>query len=150
MGRRCGVCSRPDAGAINAALTEGRSARSVAIERSLSEDAVQRHASRHLVRPTGGAPMPASVRTVPAAGVEPLDELVDALRTQALAGNPAIVHQYRLALQAQADGKHAAPPTHDIVTDPAWLALRLRLLLALDPFPDAIAAVRVALQEPDR
>ncbi len=39
MARRCSVCSRPDAGAINALLGEGRSARSVAVERGLSEDA---------------------------------------------------------------------------------------------------------------
>ena len=146
MARACSVCSRPDAGAINALLADGRSARSVALELGLSEDAVQRHAQRHTGR--GGPatrPHPAAPATV--ATGDPLDELVDALRTQALAGNPALVHQYRLALSAQADVRHAAPPVRDLATEPEWIAVRTAILRALEPFPDARLAVAAAVDE---
>ena len=152
MARACTVCSRPDAGVVNAALAEGRSARSVALERGLSEDAVQRHAHRHTVRPivaaSRAAAVPSAAVATPgellAAG-DPLDELVNALRRQALAGNPALVHQYRLALAAQADVRHAAPPSRDLASEPEWRTLRAAILKALEPFPEARQAVADAL-----
>jgi hypothetical protein len=140
MARRCSVCSRPDAGSINALLADGRSARSVAMELGLSEDALQRHAANHARR--NGR----SSTVQPRNSDDPLDELVDALREQALAGNPAIVHQYRLALAAQADARHAVPPRSDLATEPEWIALRTRLMLVLEPYPEAIRAVVAALR----
>jgi hypothetical protein len=161
MARRCSICSRPDAGVLNALLGHGRSARSVAVEHGLSEDAMQRHASKHVPRMGDAAQRAARHPTLevdPRAGTplgtasdpdatppDPLDELVEALRTQALAGNPAIVHQYRLALAAQADARHAAPPTRDLATEPEWMALRTRLLRALEPFRAARDAILGAL-----
>lgn len=139
MPRRCSICVRPDAGTINAALAEGRSARSVALEHGLSEDALQRHhAASHGARHTAvppASPLPD----------HPLDELVDALRPHALTGDPQVAHQYRLALSAQADARNAAPPTRDLATEPEWLELRARLMAVLEPFPDATRAVIKAL-----
>lgn len=140
MGRSCSICTRPDAGAINAWLAEGRSARSVALELGLSDDAVQRHAQKH--RPTATPPEKAKK---PAAA-DPMGELVDALRHQALAGNPAIVHQYRLALEAQADAKHQAPPTRDLALEPEWIELRSKMLKALEPYPEARLAIAKAIE----
>lgn len=140
MPRSCSICVRSDAGAINALLHEGRSVLSVAKEFGASEDALQNHAhKKHQDR------TPAAPRTKPGKdAVDPLDELVTALRNQALsggAGNPAIVHQYRLALAAQSDAKHAAPPTRDLANEPEWLALREKLLAALEPYPAARLAI---------
>jgi len=133
---------------------------------------VQRHAARHLSRAAAIRPVEEALarerqgtrhdlepreevsrspahrsreRVAAAVGADPLDELVDALRAQALAGNPAIVHQYRLALAAQADARHAAPPTRALASEPEWVALRTRLLGALAPYPEATAAVLDAL-----
>lgn len=142
MARACSICARPDRGAIDALLGEGRSVRSVAAELGLSEDALGRHAHRH------GARQAKAARTPPTSALgDPLDELVGALRTQALAGNPAIVHQYRLALAAQTDVRHAAPPTRDLASEPEWLALRTKMLAALEPFPEARLAVAEAIGE---
>jgi hypothetical protein len=142
MARSCSICSRPDAGAINALLSEGRSARSVAVELGLSEDAVQRHAQRHLARHSAPVLVGALPSNPPR---DALDELVASLRTQALAGNPAIVHQYRLALSAQADARHAAPPSRDLATEPEWIALRTAMLNALADYPEARQAIADAL-----
>jgi hypothetical protein len=149
MARSCSICSRSDAGAINALLAEGRSARSVAVEFSVSEDALQRHAHKHATRQAAQTTAPA---TGAAGASDPtpsdsLDELVTALRIRALAGNPADTREYRLALAAQSDAKHAAAPQRDLATEPEWVNIRTRMLVALEPFPDARLAIVAALGE---
>jgi hypothetical protein len=147
MARACTVCSRPDAGTVNELLRSGRSARSVAVELGLSEDAVQRHAQKHLANPRN-FPEPAGARRPPSIGAgDPLDELVDALRAQALAGNPALVHQYRLALAAKAAAANATTRQVDLASASEWIEVRTRLLMALEPFPAARLAVAAALED---
>jgi hypothetical protein len=138
MGVACTVCALPLAGAINELLRSGRSARAVAGEFEVSYDALTRHARNHLARRPSTAAPPSPVD-------DPLDELVSALRVRALAGNPADTREYRLALQAQLDVRHAAPPTRDLAAEPEWIAVRARILAALEPFPEARQAVADAL-----
>lgn len=142
MGSRCGVCTNPSAGSIDERLRTGLPARAVAAEFGISYDALTRHARNHLDRARRAAP--SSIPTSTAG--DPLDELVAALRVRALAGNPSDTREYRLALQAQADARHAAPPTRDLASEPEWIALRTHLLAALRPFPDAKWAVVAALE----
>lgn len=140
MGQPCSVCGLPTAGAINELLRSGRSARAVAGEFGLSYDAVTRHARNHVSK------RPAA--TVPAdSDADPLDELVKALRVRALAGNPADTREYRLALAAQSDLRHAAPPQRDLATEPEWIEVRTRMLAALEPFAEARLAIVAALGE---
>jgi hypothetical protein len=118
----------------------------VAVEMSLSRDALGRHARSHLGRRIA-APRSTSVKVNGAAHLDPLDELVAALRVRALAGHPTDTREYRLALAAQADAQHAAPPRTDLAAEPEWQALRTTLLAALEPYPEARLAVAVALGE---
>ena len=136
MGRSCSVCRLPAAGAVNVLLRSGRSARSVAREFGLSDDSVGRH--RHHVPRDEVAPA--------AAAGDPLDELVVALRVRALAGNPSDTREYRLALAAQADARHAAPPLRDFASEPEWADLRTLMLAALDPFPESRTAITDVLR----
>jgi transposase-like protein len=142
MARNCSICSRPDAGAVGELLRSGRSVRSVALEFGLSDDALGRHARHHVSRPA--APASSHPRAAAPAG-DPLDELVQALRVRALAGSPADTREYRLALAAQSDARHSAPPQRDLATEPEWLALRTAMLAALDGFPEARQALADAL-----
>lgn len=142
----CSICSRRDAGAINGLLLEGRSVLSVAREFSLSEDALQNHNrkghTQRRVIPT--IPRAKSAKTPD----DPLDELVILLREQALsggAGNPAIVHQYRLALQTQKEAKNGAPVGRDLEAEPEWIAMRSKMLKALENYPEARIAIAEAL-----
>lgn len=137
MARRCSICSRSDSSEIDANLAEGRSARSIAHDLGLSEDALQRHA-RHRHRPTA--------ETVPNATADPLAELVDALRARALTGDPQVAHQYRLSLLAL-DARQAAPVTRRLEDEPEFIALRYELVRILDRFPDARRAVIEAWSE---
>jgi hypothetical protein len=84
---------------------------------------------------------------VPDSAGDPLDELVKALRVRALAGNPADTREYRLALSAQSDLRHATPPQRDLATEPEWIELRARMLAALEPFAEARLAIVAALGE---
>jgi hypothetical protein len=143
MARACSICARPDAGEVAVQLASGRSVRSVAAEFGLSDDALGRHAKNHLGRPAWtSATIPA-----PADGsLDPLDELVAALRTRALAGNPSDTREYRLALAAQAATRHATAPTRPLADSEEWIALRTAMLAALEPFPEARLAIADALE----
>jgi hypothetical protein len=143
----CKVCSRPDAGEIDEVLASGRSARSIALEVGLSEDAVQRHAKNHAGRHRA-SPVPDAIpmKSKETDG-DPLDELVETLRPAALRGhNPALVHQYRLALAAQAAAVNLRVMTPQLTSDPEWIELRTRIVDALAPYPDARAAVVEAIR----
>ena len=148
MGRSCSVCSRPDAGAINERLAEGRSARSLAAELGLSHAAMLRHERNHTASRATPAPS-GSPHTAPRLVGDPLDELTRALRVRALAGNPADTREYRLALAAQLDAKHATPPSRALEDEPEWIELRTKMLTALWPFPEARRAVADAIGEPE-
>ena len=143
MSRVCTVCASPSAGMIDELLRSGRPAQAIATEFAVGQRSMQRHAKAHLNR------------TVTVAngekghvGGDPLAELVVALRTRALAGDPVVAREYRLALSAQAAAQHAAAPTRYLATEPEWIVLRSRLLVALEPFPEARRAVVDALAVP--
>jgi hypothetical protein len=138
MSRRCSICACEAAGTINGLLQDGRSIRSVATEFAVSEDALGRHASRHLTR--SEAPIATADN-----GADPLDELVQTLRARALAGDPAVVREYRLALAAQQATRHATAPQQAISSSREWIELRTAILRALEPFPEARLAVGEAL-----
>ena len=140
MSRVCTVCASPAAGAINELLRSGRPAQAVATEFAVGQRSMQRHARAHLNR----TPAIAAGHNGHVSG-DPLDELVVALRTRALAGDPVVAREYRLALSAQAAAQHAAAPTRHLAAEPEWIVLRSRLLVALEPFPEARRAVVDAL-----
>ena len=140
MSRHCTVCASPSAGAIDELLRSGRPAQAVATEFAVGQRSMQRHAKAHLNRTAAIA----TGNNGHFSG-DPLDELVVALRTRALAGDPVVAREYRLALSAQAAAQHAAAPTRHLATEPEWIALRSRLLVALKPFPEASRAVVDAL-----
>ena len=142
MSRVCTVCASPSAGAIDELLRSGRPAQAVATEFAVGQRSVQRHAKAHLDRTVVVA-----VGDHGHLSGDPLDELVDALRTRALAGDAVVAREYRLALSAQAAAQHAAAPTRHLASEPEWIALRSRLVVALEPFPEARRAVVDALAE---
>src|SRR4051812_48545517 len=94
---KCSICKLPTAGKLNAALMEGRSARSVAAEFDVSPASRYRHiASRHPAR-TAVVQIPVA----PDPGEDALTELIASLRDRALRGSDAAAREYRLALLAQ-------------------------------------------------
>lgn len=147
MARSCSICSRTDAGTIASLLRGGRSARSVASELGLSHRALLRHLHNHVGQPPARTALESALSSGAATNGDPLDELVTALRVRALAGNPSDTREYRLALAAQSDVRHAAPPVRDLASEPEWIELRTTILRALEPFGEARLAVADALED---
>lgn len=141
MSRSCTVCGHPSIAAIDVELGRRRAARRVAAAFGLSYDALRRHARNHVRT----EPVPGQATAAPGTGA--LGELVAALRTRALAGDPAGAREYRLALAAQAAEGTSAPPAYDVRTDPEWLRLVAAMVRALRPFPEARQALADAIRE---
>jgi hypothetical protein len=126
--------------------------RGIARKHGLSDDSVSRHAKSHLPKTLAVA---ATARAEAQAG-----SLLERVRA-------AEEHARRLAFRAEADGdvrgavaglrvlldalellgKVAAEAESNLVESPEWLALRSRIADALEPFPEALAAVRAAVRE---
>jgi hypothetical protein len=144
MSRSCTVCGHSSASAIDALLQEDGSTRKVAATYGLSYAATLRHARNHVARGQPSAPQPTGDPS--ASAVDPLDELVAALRTRALTGDPSTAREYRLALATQTASK-AVAPEYDVLGDVQWTTLRGLLLRALEPYAEARLAISEAIRE---
>ena len=167
---RCGICKHASRAQIEHALTKGVSQRQVAKRFKCSEDALSRHWARH-VPPALKVAKKIQVLKPGAA----LDELlVDegrgllenlhiiraqlfrqfdaAVALEDRAGVKAMSNELHrnLELGAKATGElqqNARPSVTNIILSQDYVALRLRILQALRPFPDAARAVVAALQQ---
>ena len=153
-GRRCTVCTHPDAPAINQAMVNHRPFRRIAVQFSLSLSAVIRHHDDHL--PETLTKAKAAEET---ARADDLLEQVRALRTKslqlmltaeksgdlrtALAG----IREARACVELLAEMSQAIDrrPTLNLLIAPEWLLARSTLIAALAPYPEARAAVAASL-----
>lgn len=153
MPRACTVCQHPERDAINHALVSDTSNRRIAAQYSLSEQAVRRHKAEHLPS--------IMVKSQEASDVAHADQLLaevnrlyrvaigimekssakkpeTALRAIGVAGR-------MLELLGELMGELNRQPQVNILVAPEWLQVRTVLLRALQPHPDARAAVAAAL-----
>jgi hypothetical protein len=137
MATRCSICKDPRSQTIDAQLAAGRSARSIALEYRLGDQAMQRHARLHTSAPTD-APV--------ASGKDPLEELAASLRLRALAGSDSAARELRLVYAAQAERGAAVQVAYDVRNDPEFRRLLATMTKALWPFPEARLAIADALR----
>ena len=52
----------------------------------------------------------------------------------------------QIKLLAELEGRLATQPTVNVLVLPEWLELKTRIVAALRPYPDALRAVRDAIQ----
>jgi hypothetical protein len=155
MSRKCTVCSDPQRELVDDAIVGGVAYRRIAAHHDLAEASVRRHAAAHL---------PATlVRATEAAEVSRADILLsqaDALRAEALnlleeARNRgdlrtavAAIGQARGVLELLARPAGELSDTRvNVVVSAEWVEMRTLILDALEPFPEARAAVSGALSE---
>lgn len=150
MGRRCTICTHPDADAINAALDDGTSIAEIARTFGVQRPSINRHRGTHLAARI--EPMPLAVRTSQL--VSTLDQ-VDSLAAEADRIRRAAESSgdLRLALQAVRElaslvemaaklrGEMPDEATVNVVQIAQWPAV----LQALEQFPEARLAVSAAL-----
>ena len=153
-GRRCTICTHPDAPSVDQALVNHRPFRRIAVQFGLSLSAVIRHHDEHLPEALAKAAAAEEM-----ARADDLLEQVRALRTKSLqlmlaaekAGDLrtalAGIREARACLELLAEMSQQIDrrPTLNLLIAPEWLAARSTLLDALRPYPEARAAVAARL-----
>jgi hypothetical protein len=155
MPRTCTVCSHPDRAEIDAALAAGDALRNVAKRCSVTASALFRHKRDHLPG-----------HLLKAAEEEDLAQAIDVVR-QLKAINAACLE---ILQKSRADGKHSislravdrihkqielqarllgelqdAGPQVNVLVAAEWHQIRVQVFQALEPYPEARAAVAGAL-----
>jgi hypothetical protein len=157
MPRTCTVCGHADRDAIDAALVTGEPLRNIAARYVTSTATLLRHKAAHLP-----ASLAAAQGAQEAAHGDDLIAQVRVLQGKALAilAKAEAAGQLNVALQGVREARgclellarllgelQETGPTVNFLVMPEWLTLRTRLLIALDPYPDARLAVAAAMQE---
>ncbi len=161
MPRVCSVCTHPQRAAIDKALVDPGTYRSIADRFGLSETALKRHKSEHLPGHVAKAQEAKQV-----ADADDLLHQLKALRNKAI----SILQQaeqagdFRTALMGireargcievlmEVEGELDRRGVTNIIVNPEWIEIRTAILVALKPFPDAAQAVagRLAVIEGGR
>jgi hypothetical protein len=158
MSRTCTVCKHPNLDELNAALLGTDSLRKIAVRWSLSKTALMRHKAAHLP----AAIVRAAAVAEEVSGGKLLDRLTTLNRETASIlreARTADTKDNQLALKAIAraesqlllEGKLLAelnddPAAIDLTSASEWMTLRAAILLALEPYAAAKAAVVKALE----
>ena len=153
MGRSCSVCTHPKRAEIDRAILSGESYRAIARRFGLSKDAIRRHRD-HIPSQLARA-----VEAEEAARADDLlgqvQELRDralrilerAERSQDLQTALRAIREARqcVELLAKLAGELSEAPQVNILLSPQWAEIRRTILVALEPFPEARAAVAEVL-----
>ena len=150
MGRPCSVCAHAARATIDQAIVQDTAYRVIARQHGLDHDAVRRHADNHLPvalaqakeaeEVAHGDDLLAQLRDLQATT---LRLLTTAERAGKLTAAVLAVGQARqnIELLAELLNQLDRRPTLNLLIAPEWLTVRAALLTALQPFPEARAAV---------
>jgi len=154
VGATCTVCNHANATAINAALASGQmSQRRIADQFGLKHDAVRRHViNRHpgvIVASDTPALPPLEEGASPR---EKLERLIAQLEAQMTGGNARVdvSRELRLAygdLEKMSGGASPIPTSYRDLE--GWAEYEAAVFAALEPFPEAQAALAAALKALD-
>jgi hypothetical protein len=174
MARRCSICHHPDRAAIEKALVQSEPVRDIAARFGTSASAVHRHKTTHLAAQLAKGYETAQVtpaveiaREAEAHKARDLGQAID-VAVQLRAINAACLE---ILQKSRTDGKHSISlgavdrihrqlelqsrllgelqdgggPTVNVLVAPEWHQVRVNVLQALIPFPEARAAVAEVL-----
>ncbi len=158
MGRTCTVCSHKDVEEINKQLLSGPSLRTIAAQFNLTKTSLIRHRESHipdLLLKSNDIQeiVKADVLLVQLGEIREktlslLDKAEQAADTRVYGAPVAYLREVReqIKLLAELEGRLAAQPQITIVNNPQWVELRTLIITALEPYPDAKAAVVDAIR----
>jgi hypothetical protein len=158
MARPCTICTHPEREAIDARLVEGESFRNIVERYDVSLGAVNRHNASHIPE--------ALARAAEASEVAHADNLLDQVRrlqasTLNILRKAEKAEEYRTALMAIREargnlellarlmGELNEGAVVNVLVNPEWHHVRTVIVESLGPYPEARAAVAVALEELD-
>jgi hypothetical protein len=155
MPRSCTICAHPEYHAINVAMVQRDTYRSIAERWGVSQGAIRRHALEHLPK--------LLVKAQEAREIAEADDLLsrlEALQSRTLAVLEAVegTENYSIALAAIREARSnleligrvtkelESAPTFNLHLNPEWLELRALIVRAVEPFPDARDSILSALE----
>lgn len=150
MPRRCTICVHPERADIDASVVRGEPFRRIAAHFGVSEQSVRRHRADHLpasllkaqeAQEVGEAnALLHEVRDLQARALGILTKAEEAGDLRAATG---AIREARstIELLAKLTGELDERPEVNIVLSPQWLTIRVAILDALEPFPEARTAV---------
>ena len=161
MGKRgpiCSICADPMVKEINARITRQEKLADISREFAVSEDALSRHKEKCIIKSLAASPNTKEIIN----GDNLLDQLQSArnkaikLLDLAIAAGDTKIYgapsnylreiREQIKLWAELEGKLATQPTVNVLVLPEWLSLKEQIVAALRPYPDALRAVRDAIQ----
>ncbi len=159
MPQPCTICTHAERAAIDRALVAEVPLRDIAGQHGLSKSAVDRHKAEHLPAHMVRAKEQEDVRSaidvvkqlkaINAATIAILQEArASKQHTVALMAIDRV--QRQIELQAKLLGELQQEGSVNITINPQWVTIRAVLFSALQPWPEARAAVAAALLEVDR
>ena len=175
MARRCSICHNPDRAEIEKALVQSEPFRDIAVRFGTSASALHRHKTSHLpahlakayetgqvtqavevareaeahkARDLGQAiDVAAQLRAINAACLEILQKSRTDGKHSISLGAVDRIHR-QLELQSRLLGElHEAGPTVNVLVAPEWHQVRVHVLQALTPYPEARSAVAEVLTD---
>jgi hypothetical protein len=149
--RTCSICGHPDRASIDTAILAGGTNRGIARSFGLSDDALRRHAARHLELATSDAKR-ARDRDLFAEIEGLLRRVTGALNRAERQEDDRVlllaVREQRATLEllGKLRGDLNEPPRVSVLLgDPQWLAIFAAIRGALTPYPGALADVDQAV-----
>jgi hypothetical protein len=157
MGRSCTICLHPDRAAIDRSLVSGTSFRDLAGQWSVTKSALHRHKQEHLPAHLAKAHEEESIgqaidvvrqlRAINAACLEIL-QTSRAEKKHSISLKAVDRIERQISLQAKLLGElQETGPTVNVLVAPEWREIKVNILAALSPFPEARSAVSKVLTD---
>jgi hypothetical protein len=162
MGERgptCSICEDPRVIEINARLYPEANLAGISREFAVSEDALRRHKKKCIIETLSASPNTKDIintdnlldqlKEARQKAVDLLDMAIEAADTKVYGAPSQYLREIReqIKLWAELEGKLATQPQITIINNPEWISLRTKIVVALEPYPEAKAAVVNAIHE---
>ncbi len=158
MGRKCSICQHPKVYEINQAIIAGDPYRDIAQKYGVSKDALYRHARSHLPKTLSKAYQAresAQGDDLLKRAKEYEDKAVQLLKkaeqaedfSTALRGVREARASLELLAKMRGELEQAGNITVNIDNHPQWIEIKAVMLTALEPYPEAKAAVYKAITD---
>lgn len=156
MAMKCSICTHSERDAIDKAILAGQSNRSIAVQYSVSHNAVQRHKENHL--PEHLAKAQAAEQVTKADDLisdlqylrqTAVDFLEQAKAEQDMRAAAPLISSAVKVIETLAElrGKLNRQAVINVTLSPVWMETRTVILTALQPYPEAREAVVHALED---
>ena len=161
MGKRgpsCTICSHPAVEEINRRITSQEKLADISREFAVSEDALSRHKEKCIITALSATPNTKDVingdnllgqlQAARDKALELLDKAIAAGDTKIYGPPSSYLSEIRqqIKLWAELEGRLSSQPQITIINSPEWVELRTVIVLALDDYPEAKAAVVNAIR----